>query len=69
VPEGDEARKNFISDYLIGRNAAVADEYRDLLIQRYGQEQGSQIRYAEAFELCQYGAQPSAAELNELFPM
>jgi hypothetical protein len=59
----------FIHNYLIERNAAVANDYRDLLVRRYGQDQGSQIKYAEAFELCQYGAQPSAAELDELFPM
>jgi N-acetylglucosamine malate deacetylase 1 len=38
-------------------------------VQRYGEAQGHAIQYAEAFELCQYGAQPSAAELNELFPL
>ena len=69
VPEGDEARKNFIRDWLIERNADVANHYRDLLVQRYGEERGRQVRYAEAFELCQYGSQPSAAELSELFPM
>ena len=68
VPEDDEARRNFIRDWLIDRDADVASRYRDLLITRYGEEQGKAIRHAEAFELCQYGAQPSAAELNELFP-
>jgi N-acetylglucosamine malate deacetylase 1 len=69
VPEDDEARKNFIRDWLIDRDAAVANDYRDLLLRRYGDDRGLRIRYAEAFELCQYGSQPTAAELNELFPM
>lgn len=69
VPEDDEGRKNFIRDWLIEWDADVANGYRDLLIHRYGEERGRQIRYAEAFELCQYGSQPSAAELGELFPM
>jgi len=68
VPETDEGRKKFIGDWLIERNADVANRYRELLAQRYG-ERSKQIKYAEAFELCQYGAQPSAAELNELFPL
>jgi len=69
VPEDDEARKNFIRDWLIDRDAAVANDYRDLLLRRYGDDRGLRIRYAEAFELCQYGSQPTSAELNELFPM
>ena len=69
VPEGDEARRDFIRDWLIDRDTDVANKYRDLLVQRYGPEKGRAIQYAEAFELCQYGAQPSAAELNELFPV
>ena len=69
VPEDDEARKSFIRDWLIDRDTDVANKYRDLLVQRYGPERGQAIQYAEAFELCQYGAQPSASELNELFPV
>ena len=69
VPDDDEARKNFIRDWLTDRDADVANNYRDLLVRRYGEERGRQIRYAEAFELCQYGSQPTASELSELFPM
>ncbi|MCI0338425.1 MAG: PIG-L family deacetylase [Acidobacteria bacterium] len=69
VPEDDDGRKKFIHDWLIGMDAEVADRYRNLLVQRYGEEQGRKISYAEAFELCQYGSQPSAAELSQLFPM
>jgi LmbE family N-acetylglucosaminyl deacetylase len=69
VPEDDEGRKNFIRDWLIERDADVANDYRDLLVRRYGEERGRQIRYAEAFELCQYGSQPSVAELGEMFPV
>jgi len=41
----------------------VANDYRDLLLRRYGDDRGLRIRYAEAFELCQYGSQPTSAEL------
>jgi hypothetical protein len=53
---------------MMQRNAAVADQYRDRLIELYGQERGSQIQYAEAFEICQYGRQPSIDELKAMFP-
>jgi LmbE family N-acetylglucosaminyl deacetylase len=46
----------------------VADCYRDELIECYGEEQGRQVRYAEAFEICEYGRQPTTAELKRLFP-
>ena len=67
VPDEAEARRVFIREWLIDRDADVANGYRDLLMQRYG-AQGQTIKYAEAFELCQYGAQPSPAALSELFP-
>jgi hypothetical protein len=38
------------------------------LIELYGQENGKKVRCAEAFELCEYGRQPSADELKQLFP-
>ncbi len=50
------------------RFAKTAAKFRDKLIERYGQEKGSRIRYAEAFELCDYGS-PLTKELEEkLFP-
>ena len=37
------------------RFAKTAARFRKELIARYGQERGSKIRYAEAFQLCPYG--------------
>ena len=48
-------------------NEDLAIKYRDRLIELYGKEDGSKIKYAEAFELCQYGRQPSMEELQKLF--
>ena len=45
-----------------------ADRFREELIARYGTERGRRVEYAEAFEVCEYGRRPSAAELRELFP-
>lgn len=50
------------------RNGAIADKYRDLLTQWYGDERGKAARCAEAFEICEYGRQPSREELGRLFP-
>lgn len=50
------------------RSASVADRCREKLIELYGQQQGKQVRYAEAFEICEYGRRPNAEELRRLFP-
>ncbi len=50
------------------RNADIANRYRSKLIELYGEEAGKQVRYAEAFEVCEYGRRPSAEELRRLFP-
>jgi hypothetical protein len=39
------------------------------LIKWYGAERASQVEYAEAFEICEYGSQPSEEEIKRLFPM
>jgi len=59
----DEVRRN-----LIGRYAAQANQYRDALIKFYGEERGRQVKYAQAFEVCEYGRHPSDAELKQIFP-
>ena len=57
-----------VRDSFRSRFAATADQYRQKLIELYGPEKGRKVRYAEAFEVCEYGRQPTAAELRELFP-
>lgn len=50
------------------RFASTANQYRQKLIKLYGRKKGRKIKYAEAFEVCEYGRQPTQAELLELFP-
>ncbi|GJM27512.1 MAG: hypothetical protein DHS20C17_01470 [Cyclobacteriaceae bacterium] len=68
VPSDETERKAYLLNRVKKGNQAVADKYRDRLIALYGQEKGSQIQYAEAFELCQYGSQPDIEALKKLFP-
>lgn len=35
----------------------------------YGKERAAQVKQAEAFEICEYGAQPSDGDLKKIFPM
>jgi LmbE family N-acetylglucosaminyl deacetylase len=50
------------------RDAAVADQYRDALVRWYGPEKGKAVRYAEVFEVCEYGRQPNTEQIKKLFP-
>lgn len=63
------ARKAWLRQRWQARQANEADTFRDALIRDYGPERGSKIKYAETFELCEYGRRPSAAELKKLFPL
>ncbi len=68
-PAGDVAgRKAWLKQRWHDRHSREADRFRDSLIQLYGEERGKAVKYAEAFELCEYGRKPSPAELKELFP-
>jgi len=59
----DEVKKGFI-----GRAERIANDYRGKLVDLYGEERGKAVRAAEAFEVCEYGSQPSREELLRLFP-
>ena len=51
--------QNSVCEYRFARKAT---KYRDALIRRYGQERGSKIHFAEAYQLCEYGG-PFSEEL------
>lgn len=48
--------------------ALTADRFRSVLGRWYGEDRASKIQYAEAFEVCEYGRQPTKEELLKLFP-
>jgi len=61
----------FFEDYLPaqrGLSPHTIRSYRDALVKFYGEERGRKVRYAQAFEVCEYGRQPSRDELKQLFP-
>ena len=63
-----QARRQTVREAFKQRFAGVANQCRDKLIELYGEEAGRKVRYAEAFEICEYGRRPTAEELRELFP-
>jgi hypothetical protein len=63
-----EARRGQVREAFKRRFAGTADRCRDKLIELYGEEAGKKVRYAEAFQICEYGRRPSRDQLRELFP-
>lgn len=50
------------------RQANEANTYRKGLIRWYGESAGQAVKYAEAFEICEYGRRPTPDEIKQLFP-
>ena len=51
------------------RFAKTAARFRRELIEKYGEEKGRKIRFAEAFGLSEYGAQPTLELEKALFDL
>ncbi len=68
VPPEPEHRKEWLHQRLEPRLRNAADRYREGLISRYGPERGGGVRYAEAFEACEYGAALTPETSERLFP-
>lgn len=66
--QGRAARHQVVRRRFANRFANTADNYRAKLIELYSEQRGKQVKYAEAFELCEYGSRPSPEELKRLFP-
>lgn len=65
VPKDKAARKKWLAGNRSGR---ITADVRAALEKWYGPA-GADARYAEAFEICEYGARPSEQDLKRLFPM
>ncbi|WP_247232977.1 PIG-L deacetylase family protein [Telluribacter sp. SYSU D00476] len=51
------------------RAVKITPEVRASLEKWYGKDKAAQVQHAEAFEVCEYGARPTEADLKRLFPM
>jgi LmbE family N-acetylglucosaminyl deacetylase len=62
------ARKKEVRDQFAQRFASTAKRYGLELAKWYGAEKAKEVKYAEAFEVCEYGRMPPQEELRKLFP-
>lgn len=47
----------------------MKENIREAMAKWYGAKRAADAKYAEAFEICEYGAQPNETEIRRLFPM
>jgi len=66
VPETEDERLEWLKNW---RKPRLSDEMKKSLTKWYGEEKTNSIKYAEAFEICEYGRRPSEEEIRKLFPM
>ncbi|MCA1964363.1 MAG: PIG-L family deacetylase [Prosthecobacter sp.] len=68
-PASDEAaRRAWLKRRWGARQGSEADRFRELLVKFYGPERGKAVKYAETFEICEYGTRPDEKTLRRLFP-
>jgi LmbE family N-acetylglucosaminyl deacetylase len=66
IPEGKEERISWLkSKRALAPNPIV----QKALEEWYGIEKAAQVKFAEAFEICEYGSRPSREDILRLFPM
>jgi len=68
VPEDPEAAKTWVKNRFRMYLKGPAQTLGDALAAWYGADTAQAITYAEAFEVCEYGRQPSKQVLRTLFP-
>ncbi|MEY4114182.1 MAG: hypothetical protein RLZ76_875 [Bacteroidota bacterium] len=66
VPAGKEERFQWLMKRY---EETIKPEFRASLVKWYGEEKAKQVKYVEAFEICEYGAQPTEEDIRRLFPM
>ncbi len=66
VPKTEKERLKWLSEW---RKPVVTEKEKLSLKKWYDEEKVKQIKYVEAFEICEYGKRPSDEEIRQLFPM
>ncbi len=66
VPKNAGDRRKWLAT---NRVIKITPEVRKSLELWYGKEKAAQVKHAEAFEICEYGTQPSEEDIRRFFPM
>ena len=61
-------RRQWLKNKWVKRQSAEAKNAWSALERWYGKELAEKVEFAEAFEICEYGSQPTPAQIRDLFP-
>jgi LmbE family N-acetylglucosaminyl deacetylase len=67
-PAGQQQRQRQVRENFARRFQATAARFNRELAVWYPGDKAKAVKHAEAFEICEYGAQPDATALRRLFP-
>lgn len=68
VPRDKSLRRAWLRQRLEDSLREDADRFREKLIELYGEQRAAAIKYAEAFECCEYGLALTGENIRRLFP-
>ncbi len=68
VPASESDRRRWLIADREPRLTDQAVRFRSVLAKWYGEKRAAEVRYAESFEICEYGSQPDEARIRRLFP-
>jgi len=68
IPASESERRKWLEGSWGEWLRSMTDCARGRLAERYGDEKAAAIRWAEPFELCEYGSRPAAQDWERLFP-
>lgn len=66
VPASESERLKWLAEW---RKSSIKENVKRSLEKWYGVSKASTIKYAEAYEICEYGRRPSDEEIRKLFPI
>jgi LmbE family N-acetylglucosaminyl deacetylase len=67
-PAKQQERRRQVRSNFERRYQDQAERFRAKLTEFYGAQKAGSIKFAEAFEICEYGRRPGQVELKKLFP-
>lgn len=68
VPEGKKQRRDWLAQR-VKRNPGQMNDARKMSLEKWYGEAAETIKYTEAFEIAEYGFQPSDNDIKNFFPM
>jgi len=68
VPEGAEKRRRWIESEYLSRFNDDADQFRDALIERLGEDRAAEVKFAESIQGSEYGTPLTEEKADRLVP-